>query len=89
MDLIKDGVNGYLLDTDDVDGLTNRLVEVLKLSEPAWQRMSEAAYESIRHFTWEEAAIVLERALKVAIERFGNGREGLSSTNASVAQRQE
>jgi glycosyltransferase involved in cell wall biosynthesis len=89
MDLIKDGVNGYLLDTDDVDGLTNRLVEVLKLSESAWQRMSEAAYESIRHFTWEEAAIVLERALKVAIERFGNGREGLSSTNASVAQRQE
>jgi hypothetical protein len=51
--------------------------------------MSEAAYESIRHFTWEEAAIVLERALKVAIERFGNGREGLSSTNSSVAQRQE
>jgi glycosyltransferase involved in cell wall biosynthesis len=89
MDLIKDGVNGYLLDTDDVNGLTNRLVEVLKLSEPAWQRMSEAAYESIRHFTWEEAAIVLEGGLKVAIERFGNGRAGLSSTNASVAQRQE
>jgi glycosyltransferase involved in cell wall biosynthesis len=85
MDLIKDGVNGHLLDTDDVNGLTNRLVEVLKLSEPAWQRMSEAAYESIRHFTWEEAAIVLEGALKVAIERFGNGRPGLSSTNASVA----
>jgi glycosyltransferase involved in cell wall biosynthesis len=73
MDLIEDGVTGYLVDVGDTGGLTDGLVEILGLPEPAWKRMSEAAYESVKNFTWEKATILFERALEVAIERFGSG----------------
>lgn len=71
-DLIEDGVTGYLVDVDSTSGLTNGLIEILQLPEPAWQRMSEAAYESVKNFTWDKATILFERALEVAIERFGS-----------------
>jgi glycosyltransferase involved in cell wall biosynthesis len=73
MDLIEDGVTGYLVDVDNTSGLTNRLIEILGLPEPAWQRMSEAAYVSVKDFTWDKATILFERALEVSIERFGGG----------------
>jgi glycosyltransferase involved in cell wall biosynthesis len=73
MDLIEDGVTGYLVDVDNTSGLTNRLIEILELPEAAWQRMSEAAYERVKNFTWDQATILFERALEVAIERFGTG----------------
>ena len=72
MDLIEDGVTGRLVDVDNTHNLTNRLIEILELSEPAWQRMSEAAYESVKNFTWDKATILFEGALEVAIERFGS-----------------
>jgi glycosyltransferase involved in cell wall biosynthesis len=73
MDLIKDGVNGYLVDVGNTSGLTNRLIEILELPEPAWQRLSEATYECVKNFTWDKATILFERALEVTVERFGNG----------------
>jgi glycosyltransferase involved in cell wall biosynthesis len=72
MDLIEDGVTGYLVDVDNTHNLTDRLIEILGLPGPAWQRMSEAAYESVKSFTWDKATIRFERALEVAIERFGS-----------------
>lgn len=69
MDQIIDGVNGYLLDVNDVDGLTERLVAVLQLPEPAWRRLSDAAYNSVKDFTWDKATMLFERALEAAIER--------------------
>ena len=44
MDLIEDGVNGYLVDVGDTEGLARRLIDVLELPEPSWQQMSEAAF---------------------------------------------
>jgi glycosyltransferase involved in cell wall biosynthesis len=73
VDLIEDSVTGYLADVDNTNGLTNGLIEILGLPEPAWQRMSEAAYERVKDFTWEKATILFERALEVAVERFGSG----------------
>ena len=69
MDLIEDGVTGYLVDVDDASSLTDRLIEILTLPGPAWQRMSNAAYESVKNFTWDKATILFERALEVAVER--------------------
>ncbi len=69
MDQIIDGVNGYLLDVNDVDGLTERLVSVLQLPDPAWRRLSDAAHDSVKDFTWDKATMLLERALEAAIER--------------------
>jgi glycosyltransferase involved in cell wall biosynthesis len=73
VDLVHEGVTGYLVDVDNTSGLTNGLIEILELPEPAWQRMSEAAFESVKNFTWDKATIHFERALDVAIERFGSG----------------
>jgi glycosyltransferase involved in cell wall biosynthesis len=72
MDLIEDGVTGYLVDVDNTHNLTDRLIEILGLPGPAWQRMSEAAYESVKSFTWDKATIRFERALEAAIARFGS-----------------
>lgn len=71
MDLIKDGVNGYLVDVGDTEGLARRLIDVLDLPEPSWQQMSEAAYKTAEKFTWEDAAVLFEKALDLAIKRFG------------------
>ena len=73
IDLVEDGVTGYLLDVNDVDGLTSRLIKVLELPEPAWQRMSEAAYDSVKNFTWDRATDLFEQALEVSIARFASG----------------
>ena len=32
MDLIEDGVTGYLVDVGNTSGLTNRLIEILRAS---------------------------------------------------------
>jgi glycosyltransferase involved in cell wall biosynthesis len=71
MDLIEEGVNGYLVDVGDTEGLASRLIDVLCLSESSWQQMSEAAYKTAEKFTWEDASALLEKALDLAIKRFG------------------
>ena len=69
MDQIEDGVNGFLVDVGDTEGLARRLIEVLELPEPSWQQMSEAAYRTARKFTWEDATLLFEQALELAIKR--------------------
>ena len=70
MDLIEDGVNGHLLEVGNIEGLAARLIEVLELPEPSWQKMSEAAYNRARRFTWEDATILFERALETSHKRY-------------------
>ena len=69
MDLIEDGVNGYLVDVGDTEELARRLIDVLELPEPTWQQMSEAAYRTAEKFTWEDATVLFEQALKLAVNR--------------------
>jgi glycosyltransferase involved in cell wall biosynthesis len=71
-DLVQEGVNGYLLAPGNVGGLADKLVRVLTADEAAWQRMSDAAYAAATRFTWSDAAEAFERALEVAIRRFGS-----------------
>jgi glycosyltransferase involved in cell wall biosynthesis len=70
MDIIEDGVNGYLLDVGDSEGLARRLIDVLSLPEGEWRQMSEAAYATAQSFDWEDATALFESALEVAIKRF-------------------
>ena len=70
MDLIEDGVNGYLVDVGDTEGLARRLIDVLELPEPSWQQMSEAAYRTAEKFTWEDATVLFEKALELTVKRF-------------------
>jgi glycosyltransferase involved in cell wall biosynthesis len=69
MDIIEDGLNGHLVEVGDVDALAERARRVLDLPEADWRRMSEAAYETARRYSWSDATERLESALRRAMER--------------------
>ena len=73
MDIIEDGVNGYLVDVKDVEKLASRLLQVLNLPEEHWKEMSDAAYRTASGYTWEDATDLFEKALDLAIERHSRG----------------
>jgi glycosyltransferase involved in cell wall biosynthesis len=69
--VIEDGVNGHLVDVGDVEGLADRLVRVLTADEVTWRRLSDAAYNTRRDYTWKEAAKLFELGLEQALAREG------------------
>lgn len=62
-DVIEDGVNGYLVDVDDVKALREKLTEVLSMDSKAWKIMSERAYKKTLAFTWKNAGKLFEQAI--------------------------
>lgn len=68
LDLIRDGVNGYLVDVGDHEALGRRLVDVLSLDEKRWLEMSNAALETVVNYTWDDATDLLEAALRESVE---------------------
>ena len=86
MDVIDEGVNGHLVDVGDVAALADRLTRVLKLPEPAWRQMSDAALSTAKRYTWDDAAQRLESALHVAIRRSRNGMHTASSADLIQAE---
>ncbi len=62
-DIIREGINGYLLPIDDVDGLAQKLICALTASPEKWQQMSEAAYATATQYTWDDATDLFEAAL--------------------------
>jgi glycosyltransferase involved in cell wall biosynthesis len=62
-DIIKDGVNGYLVPQEDVDSLSSKLLHVLTLSLEDWLEMSDQAYKTATQYTWDDAASLFENAL--------------------------
>jgi glycosyltransferase involved in cell wall biosynthesis len=73
LDIIEEGVNGYLVDIGDANALADRLLRVLKMSPEEWTKMSNAAYGTATSFTWDDATDLFEKALELAIERNGCG----------------
>ncbi|MDB4976890.1 MAG: glycosyl transferase group 1 [Myxococcaceae bacterium] len=69
LDVVRDGVNGYLVPVDDQAGLADRLKKVLRLAPDAWRKMSDAAYATATHYTWDDATDLFEAALLRTIER--------------------
>ena len=69
MDIIRDGVNGYLADIGDAEKLAERLIEVLRMPEESWRRLSDGALETVRQYTWDDATDRFEAALLTALER--------------------
>jgi glycosyltransferase involved in cell wall biosynthesis len=72
-DIIKDGVNGYLVSVGDSTALANHLVRVLTLPEAEWRVISDAAYATATQYTWDDAAELFEAALHTAIVRRQRG----------------
>jgi glycosyltransferase involved in cell wall biosynthesis len=69
LDIIEEGVNGYLVDIGDSNALADRLLRLLSLPPEEWTKMSNAAYRTATSFTWEDATDLFEKALGRAIER--------------------
>jgi len=63
VEIVKEGVNGHIVDVEDAEALGARLADVLSLPEPDWIAMSEAAYARACNYTWDHAADKFLRAL--------------------------
>ncbi len=62
-DAIIDGINGYLADIDDADGLAQGLIKVLTAPEDKWRALSKAAHDYTEHYSWDDATDLFEQAL--------------------------
>ncbi len=69
MDIIKPGVNGYLVPCGDAVALAEKLIHVLSLSEHEWKALSDGAYATATGYTWDDATTLFETALANAIAR--------------------
>ena len=69
IDSIEEGVNGYLVDQEDVQALARRVEHVLSLSQAEWKTMSDAAWSTASSYTWQQAGDLFEKALERFIEQ--------------------
>jgi glycosyltransferase involved in cell wall biosynthesis len=67
MDMLENGKNGYLVNTEDWEGLADGLSKVLSLSDENWRTMSDNALDTARRFNWDTATEKFEHALEAAI----------------------
>jgi len=79
LDIIEEGVNGYLVDLEDSSALADRLVRVVTLSDSEWRAMSDAAHATAARYTWDDATDLFEAALVTAIDRARRGELGNGS----------
>lgn len=63
-DVVKDGVNGFLVEVENPTKLAEQLSRVLSLSDTNWRGMSEAALATAISYTWDDATDLLESALR-------------------------
>jgi glycosyltransferase involved in cell wall biosynthesis len=63
LDIVKDGLNGYLVDIADDEALVRRALQILTGTESEWKAMSDAAYKTATDYTWEDATDQFEDAL--------------------------
>jgi glycosyltransferase involved in cell wall biosynthesis len=62
-DIVNTGVNGFLVEVDDCDGLAHHVLQIIAMDNCTWLRMSDAALETAKKYTWEDAVDLLEIAL--------------------------
>ena len=68
IDLITEGVEGFLAPVGDAKALAEKMQTVLSLPEAEWAKMSEAAYAKATSYSWKEAADRFEAALNEAAQ---------------------
>ena len=73
VDLIEDGVHGYIVDVFDASALADRLVRVLTLPETRWREMSDAAHARGHRDRWDDKFDQFEQALHLTVERAARG----------------
>jgi glycosyltransferase involved in cell wall biosynthesis len=73
---VVNGENGYLVEVDDVDALTERIESVLSLADEDWRRMSQNACDTVRDSSWKNSADMFESALSHGCQRARRGEVG-------------
>lgn len=63
VDIVKEGVNGFLADVGDIETLAEKLGTVADMSDQDWRAMSDAAYETAVSYTWSDATALFEAEL--------------------------
>jgi glycosyltransferase involved in cell wall biosynthesis len=69
VDIIEPGVNGYLTSPGDSGDLAQKLMSVLKMPDAHWRQMSDAAFATANRYSWDDAAVLFERALESAVQK--------------------
>jgi glycosyltransferase involved in cell wall biosynthesis len=64
---------GVLVSPEDPEEMARAIVDVVHQSPTAWRAMSDRAYNAAASYTWDEATVRFEAALKRAIEKQGAG----------------
>jgi len=60
---VVEGVNGALADVDDVAGLADGVLRILRLDAPGWRTLSDGAARTVADSSWERSARLFEAAL--------------------------
>jgi hypothetical protein len=61
---ICNGVNGYLVGVDDVDGQVQGVSRILVLDDVAWREMSQADFLTVTDSRWVKLCVQLETVLR-------------------------
>jgi len=68
-EVINDGLNGYLVDIDDVEAAACCIDKIFRLSADAWSLLSEEALNTVASNSWENSSRLFESALLHACDR--------------------
>jgi glycosyltransferase involved in cell wall biosynthesis len=71
---IVNGANGFLVDVDDFQSLSNSVAAVILSSDEVWRGMSENAFDTVKDSSWQESTDLLEKALQHACQRAKDGQ---------------
>jgi len=61
---ITNGVNGYLVEVDDVGGLVESVSRILDADDQAWRVMSQAAFLTVAESSWTKSCAQFEAVLR-------------------------
>jgi glycosyltransferase involved in cell wall biosynthesis len=78
------GAGGFVVPIGDVDALTSKTLQILRLDPSAWAAISRASWEAIRTWSWDQATDALE-AILTAGETRNNALPEKSPTFSSTS----
>jgi len=58
---------GILVPQEDTTAMAEAIIRISSMDETEWQALSQTAYQSVLGYTWNDAAIRFEAALKEAL----------------------
>jgi glycosyltransferase involved in cell wall biosynthesis len=82
---VKPGWNGMLVDVDDAPGLARGIQWVLAQTEEGWRSLSANAFATASFGSWDESALMFEKALEHACRRAARHEISGASNRAARA----